>query len=72
MYSVLVWQRVMGMVSVMCGEVLNYYRYCVCTVWWCGSLLYVWFVYCVVVWQGVIGMVPLLCGGVAACYKYVA
>jgi len=36
---VVVWQRVIGMVCVLCGGVAACYRYGVCTVWWCGSVL---------------------------------
>jgi len=69
-YCVVVWQRVIGMVCVLCGGVAACHRYGVFTVWWCGSVSYVWCVYCVVVWQCVIGMVCVLCGGVAACHRY--
>jgi len=41
-YCVVVWQRVICMVRVMCGGVAAYYRYRVCTVWLCGGVLYVW------------------------------
>ena len=66
MYCVVVWQRVIGIVHVLFGGVAACYRYGVCTVWFCGGVLYVWCLYCVVVWQRVIGMVRVLCGGVAA------
>ena len=42
MYCVVVWQRVIGMVCVLCGGVAACYRYGVCTVWWCGSVSQVW------------------------------
>ena len=58
------------MVRVLCGGLAACYMYGVCTVWLCGSVLYVWCVYCVVVWQCVIGMVCVFCGGVAACYRF--
>jgi len=58
------------MVCLLCGGVAACHTYVVCTVWWCGSVLYVWCVYCVVVWQRVIVLVCVLCGGVAACYRY--
>jgi len=67
---VLVWQRAIGMVCVLCEGVAAFHMYCECTVWWCGSVSFVWFVYCVIVWQRVIGMVLVLCGGVAACHRY--
>jgi len=37
-YCVVVWQRVIGNVCVMCGGVAACYKYGVCTVWWCGSV----------------------------------
>jgi len=40
---------VIGMVRVLCGGVSAYYRYHASTVWRCGCVLYVWFVYFVVV-----------------------
>ena len=48
-----VWQRVISMVCVLCGDVAACHRYGV---------------FCVMVWQRVIGTVFVLCGGVAACY----
>jgi len=69
-YCLVVWQRVIGILCVMCGGVAACLKYDLCTVCWFGSLLYVWCVYCVVVWQRVIGMVCVLCGGVAACFMY--
>ena len=39
MYCAVVWQRVIGMVCVLCGDVAACYRYGVCIVWWCGSVL---------------------------------
>jgi len=36
---VVVWQHVIGMLCVLCGGVAACYRYGVCTVWWCGSVL---------------------------------
>ena len=68
MYFVVVWQRVICIMCVMCGGVAACHRYDMCTVWWFGSVLYVWCAYCVVVWQRVICKVCLLCGCVAACY----
>jgi len=44
--------------------------YGVCSVWLCGSVLYVWCVYCVVVWQRDIDMFCVLCVGVEACFVY--
>jgi len=41
-YCVLLWKRVIGFVPVLCGGVAACYRYGVCTVWWCGGVLYVW------------------------------
>jgi len=38
-YCVVVWQRVIGMVRVMCGGVAACHRYGVCTVWCCGIVL---------------------------------
>jgi len=72
-------QRVMGNVCVHCVDVAAYNNYDVCTLWWCGSVLFVWCVYCVflsqcvidmrcvdlVMWQHVIFMVFLLCCVVA-------
>jgi len=69
MYCVVVWHRVINKMCVLCGSVALCYRYGVCTLWWCCSVLYVWFVYCVVMWQRAIGMVCVLCGGVAACHR---
>ena len=46
------------------------YRYDVCIVWWCGSVLLLMCVYCEVVYQRVIRKLCVLCGGVAACHKY--
>jgi len=67
---VVVWQRVICVVCVLCGGVAACYKYGVCTVWWCGSVSYVLYAYCVVVWQRVIGMVCVMCIGVAACHRY--
>jgi len=67
---VVVLQRVIGMVCVLCGGVAACYTYGACTVWWCGSVSYVCCVYCVVVWQRVIGTLHVLCGGVATCFIY--
>ena len=66
MYCVVVRQRAIGIVCVLCGCVAACYLYGLCTVWWCGSVSQIWFVYCVVVWQRVMSMVRVLCGGVAA------
>jgi len=66
---VVVWQRVVGMVRVLCGGVAACHKYGAFTVWLCGSVSYVWRVYCVVLWMRVIGMVRVLCGGVAACHR---
>jgi len=38
-YCVVAWQRVIGMVCVLCGGVAARHKYDVCTVWWCGSVL---------------------------------
>ena len=46
------------------------YRYDVCIVCWCGSVLLVRCVYCAVVMQRIIIMVCVLYGGVAACNMY--
>ena len=40
-YSVVVWQRDLSLVCVLCGGLAACYRYVVCTVWWCGSVSYV-------------------------------
>jgi len=50
-YCVVVWQHDIVILCVLCGGVAACYKYGVCTVWWCGSVLLVWCVYCVVVWQ---------------------
>jgi len=44
-YCVVVWQRVIRMVCVLFGGVAACHTYGVCTVWWCGSMSYVWCVY---------------------------
>jgi len=66
---VVVWQRVIRKVRVLCCGVAACHRYGVCTVWGCGSVSYVWCVYCVVVWQRAIVIVCVLCAGVAACLR---
>jgi len=68
-YCAVVWQRVIGMILVLCGGVAACYRYGMFTVRWCGSMSYVWNVYCAVVWQLDKCMICVLCGGVAACYR---
>jgi len=60
MYCVLVWQRVICMVSVLRGGVGACYMYGVCTVWCSASVSQVRCVYCVVVWQRVICMICVL------------
>jgi len=67
-YCAVVWQHVIGMVCVLCGDVAACHRYGVCTVRWRGSMSYVCFVYCVVVWQHIIGMVCVLFCDMAACH----
>jgi len=69
---VVVWQCVIGFVRVLFGGVATCYRYGVCTVWWCDSVLCVCSVYCVVELQRVLCTVFVLCGCVTACYMYVA
>ena len=63
----MLWQRVISTIFILCGDVAACYMYGVFTVWWFGSVLWVWFVYCVVVLQRVLGIVCVLYGGVAAC-----
>ena len=72
MYCVVVWQRVICMVCVMCGGVAACHRYGLCTVWWCGCVLCVWCVYCVEECQRVLGTFFVLCGGVAESCRYVS
>ena len=67
-FCVVVWQRVIGMVFVLCGFVAACHMYELCTLWWCVSVLYLWFVYCMVVWHRFIFMVSVLGGGLVACY----
>jgi len=67
---VVMWQHVISMVCVLCGGVAACHIYGVFTVWWCGSMSYVWYVYCEVMWQHVVGLVCVLCGGVAECHSY--
>ena len=38
-FCVLVWKGVIGIVCELCGGVAACYMYCVCAVWWCGSVL---------------------------------
>jgi len=50
------------------GGLAAFYVHCVCTVWLCGSVLYVWCVYFIVVWRDVIVMLCVICVGLNACY----
>ena len=79
-----VWQRVIEIYLVLCVEVADIkfmvfvkccvvaacFMYRMCTVCWCGSVLYVWCRYCVVVWERVICMVCVLCGVLPVCHRY--
>jgi len=56
------------MFPVLFGGVAAFHKFGACTVWWCDSVSYEWWVKCVVVWQRDIGIVRDLCGGVAVCH----
>jgi len=46
-YCVVLWQHVTDMVCLLCGGVAVFHMYGICTLWKCGSVLYVLCVYCV-------------------------
>ena len=69
MYCVMVWQRVICMVRVLCGCVAACHSYVVRTVWWCGSVSYECCMHCVAVGQRFICMESVLCARVAACHS---
>ena len=70
MYCMVVLQRVICMLRVMCGGVAACHKYGLWTLWCCGSVSFVWCVYCVIICPRVICMFCFMCGGVAACHMY--